>query len=123
MFEIDPAIAQADRNELHRADTIRRLNFTFRRTFAGGNVVVTPGVTALRSIDQTALFNAVRSFGAFTAENDPYEEQDFGAVEHGGNRYLFKIDYYDLDLRHASPDPSDPAFTIRVMTIMRADEY
>ncbi|MGQ3238854.1 DUF3768 domain-containing protein [Shinella sp.] len=40
-----------------------------------------------------------------------------------GVRYFWKIDYYDLDLRHAAPDPTDPAFTMRVMTVMRADEY
>ncbi|MBN9053141.1 MAG: DUF3768 domain-containing protein [Rhizobiales bacterium] len=38
-------------------------------------------------------------------------------------RYFRKIDYYDLDLRYASPDPADPAFTVRVVTIMQTGEY
>lgn len=123
MFEIDPTIAGAGRDGLNKADAIRRLNDIFRRTFASGHVVLTPGVQALNPQDQWALFHAVRNFEGFSPENDPYEEHDFAAVMHEGTRYFWKIDYYDLDLSQASPDPSDPAFTLRVMTIMRADEY
>ena len=122
-IEIDPAIASAGRDGLNKADICRQFNDTFRRSFAGGKVVMTPGVAGLPLAEQVALFEAVRSFDGFTAEDDPYEEHDFAAVTINGTRYLWKIDCYDLDLRYASPDPSDPAFTIRVMTIMRADEY
>ena len=69
------------------------------------------------------MLEAVRSFDAFTPEDDPYEEHDYAAIVLDGERYLWKIDYFDLSLQYRSPDPSDPAFTIRVMTIMRADEY
>jgi hypothetical protein len=41
----------------------------------------------------------------------------------GGNVVFFKIDYFDLDLSNHSPDPSDPAVTRRVMTLMLAEEY
>ena len=47
----------------------------------------------------------------------PNEEHDFGSFEADGHKIFFKIDYYD------SPDPSDPAVTNRVITIMLAEEY
>jgi hypothetical protein len=36
---------------------------------------------------------------------------------------LWKIDYYDRSRRYHSPDPADPKLTVRVLTVMRADEY
>ncbi|MCT7663533.1 DUF3768 domain-containing protein [Shinella kummerowiae] len=114
---------EAGRDRLNRADTLRRLNDSFRRTFADGHVVPTRGVMLLDPTDWRTLFRAVRDFDSFNAEDDPYGEHDFGALAFKGVRYFWKIDYYDLDLRNASPDPTDPAFTMRVMTIMRADEY
>ena len=123
MFAIEPIIAKVGRVGLMKADRIRALNDEFRQSFAGGKVMLTPGVSSLSGQEQLDLIWAVRLFTDFTPENDPYEEHDFGAVTVGGERYLFKIDCYDLDLRYASPDASDPAFTIRVLTIMRAAEY
>ena len=40
-----------------------------------------------------------------------------------GQTIFFKIDYFDKTLMYNSPDPSDPAVTERVITIMLADEY
>jgi hypothetical protein len=50
-------------------------------------------------------------------------EHDCGRLEVEGYAVMFKIDYYDLDLRCASPDPADPNVTCRFMTLMLADEY
>ena len=44
-------------------------------------------------------------------------------MDEAGERYFFKIDYYDKNTEFGSPDPADPAVTTRVLTIMRADEY
>lgn len=114
---------EVGRDKLNRADNLRRLNDAFRRTFADGQVVATRGVMLLKPHNWRALFQAVRDFDSFNPEDDPHGEHDFGALAFKGVRYFWKIDYYDLDLRHASPDPTDPAFTMRVMTIIQADEY
>ena len=85
--------------------------------------MVTSGVAALSETERTGVIAAVRTFTGFDADNDPYGEHDFGAVEIGEVRCFWKIDYYDRDLQFASPDPTDPAVTVRVLTIMLAEEY
>ena len=65
----------------------------------------------------------VRAFDAFTDDNDPHGEHDFGSVDEGGVRCFWKIDCYDRATEFGSPDPTDSAVTTRVLTIMRADEY
>jgi hypothetical protein len=105
------------------AERIRALNDAFRRTFVGGAVMITAGVEAMPVDQRRSLLAKVRAFDAFTDDNDPHGEHDFGAVDEGGVRYFFKLDYYDRNTEFGSPDPADPAVTTRVLTIMRADEY
>ncbi len=69
------------------------------------------------------LVAAVKTFDAFSEDNDPYGERDFGAVELEGERYFWKIDYYDRSLRFGAEDPCDISETVRVMTLMHASEY
>ena len=104
-------------------DRIRVLNDDFRRTFVGGLVVITSGVEALPADQRKSLLAKVRAFDAFTEDNDPHGEHDFGAIDEGGVRCFWKIDCYDRATEMGSPDPADPAVTTRVLTIMRADEY
>jgi hypothetical protein len=66
---------------------------------------------------------AVIGFDAFGSDNDPHSEHDCTILEAVGERILFKIDYYNADLVGASPDPSDPDVTTRVLTVMLASEY
>jgi hypothetical protein len=103
--------------------TIAELNDAFRRSFTGGQVVVTPGISALPTDTQAAIIARVRSFAAFTADNDPYAEHDFGSFDHDGQTIFCKIDLYDRDYKWYSPAPTDPAKTNRVLTILLAEEY
>lgn len=102
---------------------IRELNDAFRQTLTGGCVVITAGVGSFPDRVRGAVIAAVRAFGDFTAANDPYGEHDFGAVTVEGERVFWKIDAYDRSLRLHSPDATDPAVTVRVMTIMLVEEY
>ena len=111
-----------------RRDRIRELNDNARRLLTDGRVYLTRGVAALPIEDQAIIFSRVCSFDDFTPENDPYGEHDFGAFDHNGTRIFWKIDYYDRESfgtgrDTGSEDPSDPAQTVRVLTIMLASEY
>jgi hypothetical protein len=105
------------------AERIRALNDIFRRAFVGGAVMITAGVEALPAEQRRSLLQKVRAFNAFTDDNDPHGERDFGAIDEGGVRYFWKVDCYDRATEMGSPDPADPSVTTRVLTIMRADEY
>ena len=59
----------------------------------------------------------------FTEDNDPHGEHDFGSFEMAGEKFFWKIDYFDLDLKFHSPDAANPDLTHRVLTIMLASEY
>lgn len=85
--------------------------------------MITAGVQSLPAPDYLAVLSLVQTFTEFTPDNDPWNEHDFGAVEHKKTKYFWKIDYYDRSLQGGSPDPTDPKQTTRVLTIMRADEY
>jgi len=103
---------------------IRSLNDHFRRSLIfGGQTVLTADVSTLGTEAKIALLRLVQTFEAFTPDNDPHGEHDFGAIDFQGVRYFWKIDYYDREKRYASPDAANPAVTARVLTIMRADEY
>ena len=102
---------------------IRELNDTFRRTFAGGRVVVTQGIGSLSGELNEKVLAAVRNFNNFHKANDPHHEHDFGSFNVAGKLFCWKIDYYDLAMSQHSVDPANAEATIRVLTIMCADEY
>ena len=102
---------------------IRVLNDNFRSTFLGGRVVMTAGVNELALDIKAKALLIVRAFSEFGEDNDPHGEHDFGSFEVAGEKFFWKIDYYDRDCRFGSEDPSDPDKTTRVLTIMFADEY
>ena len=102
--------------------TVAQQNDRFRQ-HPGADWMVTSGVDAKGPIFVLAVVNTVRHFNAFTTDNDPHGEHDFGAFELCGERLFWKIDYYDEELRNGSPDPADPLVTRRIITIMLASEY
>jgi hypothetical protein len=89
-----------------------------------GQTVVTAGIAALPFDTQAQILARVRTFDAFTADNDPYGERDFGAFDmQGVGKVFWKIDYYDPAYAFGSEDPADIEATARVLTIMLASEY
>lgn len=81
-----------------KSGAIAELNDAFRRSFSGGQVMLTAGVHELDGKTKNRLLQEVRSFSTFTKNNDPHGEHDFGSVEIEGQSYFWKIDYYNLTL-------------------------
>jgi len=102
---------------------IRTLNDQLRRDFSFGLAVMTPGVAALGAAAAERIFRTIAVFDDFCHANDPHQEHDFGSFKAEGHTIFFKIDYYDKAMTMHSPDPSNPAVTQRVITIMLAEEY
>ena len=103
------------------AAKVRALNDAFRQSLMGGRVVATRGRLALP--DLPTIVRRVQEHSDFDEGNDPHLEHDFGAFMHHDQQIFWKIDTYDLDLQFGSPDPSDPAVTTRILTVLLASEY
>jgi hypothetical protein len=106
-----------------KTERIRKLNDQLRCHQTGGQVVMTSGVQPLGQANISCLLNAIATFDAFTADNDPWSEHDCATIKHDGETFIWKIDYYDQTLTYGSSDPADPTVTSRVLTIMLASEY
>jgi len=107
---------------VEKADRIREMNDSFRQSFVGGQVLLSMGVDRLPPKTKQAVLTKVRTYDAFNEGNDPSGEHNIITVEHDGERYLAKMDYYAPDLGHSSDDPADQSKTFRVLTVMKADE-
>lgn len=102
---------------------IQTLNDNFRKSLLGGKVMLTRGVFSKGQKAINKILDSVKMFNDFNHGNDPYNEHDYGSFEYDGEKIMWKIDYYDRDLRYYSNDPADITKTIRVMTVMLAEEY
>jgi Protein of unknown function (DUF3768) len=103
--------------------TTRKSDFCRTAMGVAGRLVQTAGISALPLVDQSAIREKVETFNAFTPDNDPHGERDFGAFIHKGEKIFWKIDYYATGMQRGSEDASDPEQTVRVLTIMLAPEY
>jgi Protein of unknown function (DUF3768) len=106
---------------MYDTQKVRKLNDAFRTSLKGGRLMLTRGI--LNREDANDIVRRVQRFEAFTTENDPNREHDFGAFEAGRDLVFWKIDYYSRDLSAGSEDPSNTAVTTRVLTIMLGEEY
>ena len=102
---------------------IRILNDKFRKTLLGGKVMLTRGIYSKGQACINEILDSVKAFNNFNENNDPYNEHDYGSFVYNGQKIIWKIDYYDRDLRYYSENPADISKTVRVMTIMLAEEY
>ena len=101
---------------------VKTLNDKFRKTLLGGKVMLTRGVFSKGQKAINEILDSVKTFNDFNHGNDPYNEHDYGSFLYDGEKIMWKIDYYDRDLRCCSDDPADITKTIRVMTVMLAEE-
>ena len=113
---------------------IRVLNDRFRNNIPSGadvpgRVLLTQGIQALCDTDAepakhlAELLQMVRTFDTFTSDNDPHGEHDFGAFQFQSRKCFWKIDVMDPSLEIAPLDLADPTLSVRVLTVMLAEEY
>ena len=121
-----------DIDPVKEAELIAGQNDAFRRSILGttsvadapqGQFVMTRGVAALGPDAQLALTRRVASFDAFNADSDPHGWHEMGVIDFDGTTVWFKVDLYDVDFMHGSPEPSDPEQTRRVLTLLLPSEY
>lgn len=122
-----------------RSERIARLNDRARQAVGLACVAVaTEGFRSLPEAEQSRVRELVETYDAFTLDNDPHGERDFGAIYRDADgrwttsypaqgkpteMVFWKVDAYDRALRFGSEDPANPAVTRRVLTIMLASEY
>lgn len=85
----------------------------------GNKIVLTEMVRALPGTK--ILLKKISEVEEHAPADDPHGEHDFGAVQYEGQKYFWKIDYYDKSLEHGM-DALDPSCR-RVLTIMHSSEY
>ena len=106
------------------AKPITELNDEFRKNpMRYGRLMLTAGVNAKGQDFVARALRCIAGYENFPHGDDPYGEHDFGAFVLDRERIFFKIDYYDPTMEFGSEDPSDSTKTVRVMTVMLADEY
>lgn len=124
--------ATLDLDPAKEAALIAAQNDAFRRSILGtapvadapqGQFMMTRGVAELGADARLDLTRRVAAFDAFTTDSDPQGWHEMGVIDLDGTTVWFKIDLYDVDYRYGSSEPSDPAQTRRVLTLLLPSEY
>jgi Protein of unknown function (DUF3768) len=98
--------------------TIIALNDQLRTTFKGGRVQMTPSVYQLDDRLRGRALAVLAQYSAFDADN----EHDWGTFIFAGFSFEWRIEYRAADGTGISPDPADPARTLRVLTLYAIDD-
>jgi len=123
-----------------RNTAIRTLNDAARfRPGATCHCAITEGIEGLPMAQRVAILRQIIAYDAFTADNDPHNEHDFGTLyrlasgdwtqhrpedaEQIAQTVFWKFDYYDNALEFGSAEPWNADVTTRVLTVMLASEY
>jgi len=114
-----------DPSKIETTASIRALNDLLRTQGIGGQVIAVGSLAHMEDVGlRQKVVTAVREHEIVTGDkDDPYSEHDFGQVVVDGQKFLWKIDYYDLDYKYASAAPENAEMTRRVLSIMFASDY
>lgn len=108
-----------------RSFKIRERNDTLRvrgPLFNNDKLQISREVSAMSQDQLKSLFKAVQGFNSFNHDNDPYGEHDCAIFDHKRDKFMFKIDYYDLEFE-GGIDPYSGEEYRAVMLIMFSHEY
>lgn len=79
-----------------------------------------------KDIDQFyRLLDYTMNYKGFDDDNDPWHEHDMAFFDFEGERYFFKIDYYDVNFEYGveDEDKMKDEKCKRVLTLALAEEY
>ncbi|MCR5869373.1 MULTISPECIES: DUF3768 domain-containing protein [unclassified Sphingomonas] len=81
-------------DEKAKSETIRQLNDRFRMSGPkAGYWLISVGVQSLGEAAVVLAIQRTAQFDAFTPNNDPHGEHDFGSFTLAGHKLYWKIDY------------------------------
>lgn len=90
-----------------------------------GRMIATQTLMAAGDGFVAEAVKATGEFDTFEPDNDPEGWHDFGSVTIRGEIVFWKIDLYEAgsDFRYGAEAPGNPATTMRVLTIMMAQDW
>lgn len=106
-------------------EKIRALNIAFwREPHKHGRLMMSRYIADRDPDFHTKCLEALRVYDGWNADNDPHGEADMCILDIDGEKVWAKLDYYSrANLNYGSEDPSDPAKTFRIGTLLFPDEY